>query len=104
MSIHSVGCRNQAITLKTPVAESTSEIGIYRQVAHAAHNSLLLLPADVTEHIRMDVQTDIGHVVTMLAGNQPDDFADRAFGIVSGHARKSAWVNRFISCQLRHIV
>ena len=33
---------------------------------------------DVTEHIRMDVETDIGHVVKMLASNKPDDLADLA--------------------------
>ncbi len=37
------------------------------------------LPADLAKHIRMDVQPDIRHVIKMLAGNQPDDLADRAF-------------------------
>jgi hypothetical protein len=69
-----------------------------------ACSSLLLLPADVAEHIRMDVQTDIGHIVKMFAGNEPDDLADRTFGIMAGHASKSVWVNLFIFGQLRHIV
>jgi len=34
----------------------------------------------------MDVQTDIGQVVKMLAGDQPDDLADRALGIMAGQA------------------
>jgi hypothetical protein len=46
-------------------------------------------PADVTEHIRMDVQTDIGHIVKMFASNKPDDLAGLAFGIEAGHAGKS---------------
>lgn len=69
-----------------------------------ACSSLLLLPTDVAEHIRMDVQTDIGHIVKMFAGNEPDDLADRTFGIMAGHASKSVWVNLFIFGQLRHIV
>jgi hypothetical protein len=32
---------------------------------------LLLSPADVAEHVRMDVQPDIGHFVNVLAGHQP---------------------------------
>jgi hypothetical protein len=65
---------------------------------------LLLLSADVTEHIGMDVQTDIGHVVKILAGNKPDHLADLAFGIMAGQASKSVGVNLLILCQLRHIV
>jgi hypothetical protein len=65
---------------------------------------LLLLPADVAEHIRMDAQTDIGHIIKMFAGNEPDDLADRTFGIMAGHASKSVSVNLFIFGQLRHIV
>ena len=41
----------------------------------------------------MDVQTDVGHVVQMLAGNQPDDLADFAFGVVVGHAREGRGVH-----------
>jgi hypothetical protein len=40
----------------------------------------------------------------MFAGNEPDDLADRAFGIMAGHASKSVWVNLFIFGQLCHIV
>ena len=38
----------------------------------------LVLFGDVTEHVRMDVQTDIGHVVKVFAGDKPDDLADLA--------------------------
>src|SRR5882724_6360794 len=65
---------------------------------------ILFLPADVTEHVRMDVQTDVGHVVEMLAGDQPDDFADLAFGIIAGHAGKSLRVGLLVSGQLGYIV
>ncbi len=52
----------------------------------------------------MNVQPDIGHIVKMLAGDKPDDLADRAFRIISGQASKSFRVNLFIFCQLRHII
>ncbi len=52
----------------------------------------------------MDVQTDIGHVVKMLASNKPDDLADHTFGTIGGHATKGVQVNLFILCQVRHIV
>jgi hypothetical protein len=32
----------------------------------------------------MDVQTDVGHVVNVFAGDHPNDFADLAFGIMAG--------------------
>jgi len=58
--------------------------------------SLLLLPTEVTEHVRMDVQTDVGHVVEVLAGDKPDDFADLPFGIIAGQASKSVRAHLFI--------
>jgi hypothetical protein len=61
-------------------------------------------PADVTEHIRMDVQTDIGHIVKMFASNKPDDLADLASGMEAGDAGKSVPVDLLFFCQLRHIV
>src|SRR5262245_48208077 len=61
-------------------------------------------PVNVAEHIRMYVQPDIGYVVKMFAGNEPDDLADRAFGIVAGHTSKSLRVDLFIFCQFCHIV
>jgi hypothetical protein len=67
---------------------------------------LMLLIGRVTlaEPIRMDVQTDIGHIVKMLAANEPDDFANLTFGIIAGQARKGLRVDLLILCQLRHIV
>src|ERR1700730_3214250 len=67
-------------------------------------HQVLLLPADVTEHVRMDVQADIGHVVEVLTGNKPDDLADLAFGVIAGDVRKAVRVNLFVLCQRRHIV
>ena len=65
---------------------------------------LPLLPADVTEHIRMDAETDVGHVVDVLATHKPDNLADLAFGIIAGHPGKSLGVNLFVPCQLGGIV
>jgi len=39
----------------------------------------------------------------MLAGNKPDDLADLTFGIVSGQACKSVWIDLFVFCQLCRI-
>src|SRR5215475_8266736 len=58
----------------------------------------------VTEHVRMNVQADIGHVVQVFAGHNPDDLADRAFGVMSAHAGEGVRIDFFVSCQLRHIV
>src|SRR5581483_8339439 len=65
---------------------------------------LLFLFADVAEHVRMDVQSDVGHVVEMFSCNKPDYFADLAFGIILGHACKGVWVDRLVPCKFRHIV
>ena len=40
----------------------------------------------------------------MLAGDEPDDFADLAFGIMAGQPGKGVRANLFVLCQLRHIV
>ena len=58
----------------------------------------LLLPADVAEHIRVDVQADIGQVVKMFARNQPDNLADPAFGEIARHASKRVRINLFLFC------
>ena len=52
----------------------------------------------------MDVEADVGHVVEVLAGDEPDDLADLALGVVPGHARKSVRVDAFSLGQLSHIV
>ena len=54
------------------------------------------------EHIRIDVQTDIGDVLKMLAANKPHDFGNLAFGIIA--ARKGLPVELLILCQVRQIV
>src|SRR5262249_11619274 len=54
----------------------------YEEWVSRNRRSILLLPADVTEHIRMNVQSDIGQIVKMFAGDEPDDLADLAFGIM----------------------
>src|SRR5262245_64714569 len=64
----------------------------------------LALLAYVTEHVRMNVQADIGHVVQVFACHKPDDLADRAFGVMSAHAGEGVRVDLFVSCQLRQIV
>src|SRR5215813_1649 len=64
----------------------------------------LTLLANVTKHVRMNVQADIGHVVQVFACHKPDDLADRAFGVMSAHASEGIRLDVFVSCQLRHIV
>jgi hypothetical protein len=61
---------------------------------------LMQLIAKVTlaEPIRMDVQTDIGHIVKMLAANKPDDFANLTFGIIAGQARIGLRVDLLVLC------
>lgn len=44
----------------------------------------LPLLADVTQHVRMNIQLNVRHVVIVLAGHQPDDLADLAFTEVAG--------------------
>src|SRR5262245_44743556 len=44
------------------------------------------LPADVAKHVGMNVQADVGHVVVMLAGYEPYDFANLPLRIIGGHA------------------
>ena len=52
----------------------------------------------------MDIQADVGHVVKVLAGHQPDDLADLAFGIVSRHTGKCFRADLLILCKFRYIV
>src|SRR5579863_10420560 len=54
--------------------------------ARAESNALISLPADVAQHVGVDVQADVGHVVEVLAGDEPHDFADVALGKVLRHA------------------
>jgi len=61
-------------------------------------------PADVAKHVGMDVEADVGDVIQVLAGDKPDDLADLAFGIVTGHAGKRVRANFFVAGQLGYIV
>src|SRR4029453_18534242 len=66
--------------------------------------TLIPLPAEITEHIRMDVQTDVGHIVKMFTDTHADDLTDLPLGIMARQASKSLRVNLFILCQLGHII
>lgn len=63
-----------------------------------------LLAADVAEHVGVDVETDVGDVVDVFAGDEPDDVAYLALGIVPCHAVKSCLVYLFIPRQGGDIV
>jgi hypothetical protein len=52
----------------------------------------------------MDVQAYVGHVVDVLAGDEPDDFTDLAFGEMPGHAGKRIGVDLLLPGELRDIV
>src|SRR5215475_6482770 len=52
----------------------------------------------------MDVQADVGHVVYVLAGDEPDDFTDLAFGVMPGHAGKRIGADLLLFAELRDIV
>ena len=52
----------------------------------------------------MDIQTEIGQIVKMFAGNKLDDLANLAFGIIASNAREGIRANLFLFCQLRYIV
>src|SRR6516225_11964608 len=40
----------------------------------------------------------------MLAGDEPDDFTNLAFGIIARQPRKAVWTDLLSVCQLGHIV
>lgn len=46
----------------------------------------------------MDVQADIGQIVNVLAGHQPDNLADFAFGIMARHAGKRVRIDLLVLC------
>jgi hypothetical protein len=58
--------------------------------------TLLLLPTDIAEHVRMDVQADIGEVVEMFAGHEPDDLADFTLGIEAGHGGETIRIDLLV--------
>ena len=57
-------------------------------IADGRARSRLCLSADVAKHVGVNVQTDIGQVVEMLARHKPDDFADFTLGIIAGERAK----------------
>src|SRR6516165_10130820 len=65
---------------------------------------LIPVPGNVAEHVRMDVQADVGHVVDVLAGDEPDDFTDLTFSVMTGHAGKRIGVNLLLFGELRDVV
>ena len=52
----------------------------------------------------MNVQTEIGHVIDVLAGDEPDDLANLAVGIMSLQARKCPRVNFLAHRQLADVI
>jgi len=52
----------------------------------------------------MNVQTDVGQVVKVLAGNHPDDLANLPLGIMGGQTSKRVRFDFFIGCQFCHII
>jgi hypothetical protein len=59
--------------------------------------------ADVAEHIRMNIQTEIGHIIDVLGGHEPNNLADFSFGIMSREPIESTLTNLLFSGRLRHI-
>src|SRR5271165_7090238 len=64
----------------------------------------LLLPVDVAEHVGMNVEAEVGEVVEVFAGHEPDDFADGAFGVEAGHAGEGAGLDLLVSGEFGDIV
>ena len=62
------------------------------------------LPADVAQHVGMNVEADVGHVVQMLAGHEPDDFADGALRVMLGHSREGVGIHFFVAGQFGNVV
>ena len=66
--------------------------------------AILLLLREVAEHVGMDVQADVGDVVDVFAGHQPDDFADGALGVVAAQNRECFRIYLFVARQLGDVV
>ena len=52
----------------------------------------------------MDVQAEVGEVVEVFAGHEPDDLADDAFGVEAGNTGEGVGLNLLVSCDLGDIV
>ncbi len=62
------------------------------------------LPPDLTQHIGVNVQPDIRHVVEMLACDKPDDLTDLTFGVEASQLREDPGFYLFVPCQLGRVV
>ena len=85
---------------RAPARRSRLCPAISRRETGSLLQATLCLPADLAPHIRVDVQSNIRHVVSMFAGDEPDDLADRALGIMARHAGKSVRVHLLVPGQL----
>ena len=65
---------------------------------------MLPLPAEVAEHVRVDVQSDVGEIVNVFGGHQPHNLANLAFGKMAGQAREGVRVHLFLPGQLGHVI
>ena len=52
----------------------------------------------------MDVESDVGDVVNVLAGDAPDDLADLAFGPEAGEAGEGCGVDFLVAGELGDVV
>ena len=52
----------------------------------------------------MNVETEVGEVVEVFAGHQPDDLAGSAFGAEAGHSGEGAGLDLLVSRELGEIV
>lgn len=62
-----------------------------------------LLP-DLTQHIGMNVEPDVRHVIEMLACDKPDDFTYLAFGIESSQLRENPGFYPFVPGQFGRVL
>ena len=65
---------------------------------------VLVHPADVAEHVRMNVQADVRQVVNVLGRHEPDDLADLPLGKMQGKARECIGIDPFLLRQLGHVI
>src|SRR5207249_7502567 len=63
-----------------------------------------VLPGEVAQHVRVNIEANVGHVVDVLRGHQPDDFAGLALGIIAAHTRKRVRAHAFCFCEFGYIV
>lgn len=64
----------------------------------------MVVAFDVAELVGVDVEADVGDVVEVFAGDEPDDFTDFALGKVAGEIAKGGFVHFFVGGQLGGVV